>query len=220
MPTHAVIELAGERVALLPGHALYWPRAEALIITDTHWGKTATFRAAGLGVPGDPLAADLARLSDMIRQTNPAHLIHLGDLFHAAAGRVAAVLEKVEAWREAHSALAITLIRGNHDQRAGDPPPHWHIASRGEPLAAPPFVFQHHPGTSEAGYVLAGHLHPAVVLRGPGREWLKAACFWFGARGGVLPAFGGFTGTAEIAPAHGDQVFVVADGAIIGPITP
>jgi uncharacterized protein len=52
------------------------------------------------------------------------------------------------------------------------------------------------------------------VMTGPGRQWERLACFWLGAEVGVLPAFGDFTGVAEVSPAVGDQVFVVADGCV------
>ena len=65
-----------------------------------------------------------------------------------------------------------------------------------------------------AGYALAGHVHPAVRLRGEG-ESLRLPCFWFGARYGVLPAFGAFTGTAEVRPREGDQVFVIAEDEVL-----
>jgi metallophosphoesterase superfamily enzyme len=66
------------------------------------------------------------------------------------------------------------------------------------------------------GYALAGHIHPAVRLTERGGQSLRLPCFWFGARVGVLPAFGAFTGSARVRPRAGDQVFVVADGEVIG----
>jgi metallophosphoesterase superfamily enzyme len=73
----------------------------------------------------------------------------------------------------------------------------------------------HEPGPSRrGGYALAGHIHPAVRLTS-GEESLRLPCFWFGARYGVLPAFGAFTGTAEIRPRRGDQVYVVAEQEVL-----
>ena len=43
-------------------------------------------------------------------------------------------------------------------------------------------------------YVIAGHLHPVLSLRGIGRDRLRLPCFSFEARCAVLPAFGEFTG--------------------------
>jgi metallophosphoesterase superfamily enzyme len=62
---------------------------------------------------------------------------------------------------------------------------------------------------------LSGHLHPAAVLDGAGRQALKLPCFWFGRRVGVLPAFGDFTGCAAIRAVAGDRVFVVAENRVL-----
>ena len=45
------ISLAGEAVRLLPERAIYWERERALVVADLHWGKAATFRAAGVPLP-------------------------------------------------------------------------------------------------------------------------------------------------------------------------
>ena len=107
------------------------------------------------------------------------------------------------------------LVRGNHDRRAGDPPPELGIACADGPVVEPPFVLAHHPGESDAGYVLSGHLHPGVDLAGPGRQRERLPCFWFGATGAVLPAFGDFTGLWPITPGDADRVFVVADQQLV-----
>ncbi|HUP30403.1 MAG TPA: DEAD/DEAH box helicase, partial [Usitatibacter sp.] len=78
-----------------------------------------------------------------------------------------------------------------------------------------PFVLNHEPGPSRGGYALAGHIHPAVRLSASGEKPLRLPCFWFGARYGVLPAFGAFTGNAEVLPRRGDQVFVIAEQEVL-----
>lgn len=206
---------AGERLVLLPERAVYWPRAGTLFVADLHAGKEDAFRAAAVPVPGDPTGDDLKRLGSVLDATGAERLIVLGDFWHARAGRTPAVLDAVAGWRNERKQLAVELVRGNHDRSAGDPPAEWDVTCRDEPAAAGPFALCHHPGPSDAGYVLAGHLHPAVTLRGAGRQRLRLACFWFGARVGVLPAFGRFTGSADVTPAAGDGVYVLADGEVI-----
>jgi metallophosphoesterase superfamily enzyme len=63
--------------------------------------------------------------------------------------------------------------------------------------------------------VLAGHLHPAVALGGPGRQRERLPCFLFGPRRGILPAFGSFTGAATVRPTAGERVFVVAGDEVL-----
>lgn len=65
-----------------------------------------------------------------------------------------------------------------------------------------------------AGYVLAGHLHPAYVLRGRIGERLRLPCFVFGPAGAILPAFGEFTGHAEVRPGPEDRIYLVGDDRV------
>jgi metallophosphoesterase superfamily enzyme len=67
----------------------------------------------------------------------------------------------------------------------------------------------------DGAYVLAGHVHPCAVLVGRGRQRERLPCFWLGERTGVLPAFGEFTGCAEVTPSEGDAVWVVAGDEVM-----
>ncbi len=214
------LTLAGEELRLLPERALFWTRTATLIIADPHLGKAAALRAASIAVPEGTADDDLERLSRAITRCAARRLVILGDLLHARNGCTAATLAAVTGWRQRHPDLELVLVRGNHDAHAGDPPDAWRITCVNDPWHALPFVMRHVPGTSAEGYVLAGHLHPAVRLSGAGRQRVTLPCFWFGPRAGVLPAFGGFTGTAIITPAPGDQVFVITgDEVITVPVT-
>jgi DNA ligase-associated metallophosphoesterase len=210
-----IISIAGESLELLPEKAIFWPARKTLMVADPHWGKATAFRAAGVAVTHDPLANDLARLSALFRSTGTNRLVILGDLFHAKSGKSAQLLDDISQWRATHHAIEILLIRGNHDRAAGDPPKEWGFECQPEPVIEPPFTFKHYPGETAGLYTLAGHLHPAVALRGPARQLLRFPCFQFGQTSAILPAFGGFTGTATIVPTPTDRIFVVADGEVI-----
>lgn len=209
------IDLRGERVRLLPERALFWERTRTLVIADAHFGKAATFRARAIPVPGGTTAAALQRLDALLARTGAERLICLGDLLHAKAGRVAGTIRAVAAWRERHRALDFVLVRGNHDRHAGDPPPTWRVTCVDEPWVERPFVWRHVPEAAEEGYTVAGHVHPAVRLTGFGGLSETLPCFYFGRDVGILPAFGGFTGTATVHPKNGDRVYVIADGEIM-----
>jgi DNA ligase-associated metallophosphoesterase len=219
MPDDCAISLAGEQVMLLAERALYWPRGRALLIADPHLGKAAAFRAASIAVPEALTAADLARLDRALERTGAARLMILGDLLHARAGRSPAVLEAVAAWRAARPGLELLLVRGNHDRGAGDPPPAWGVRCFDEPHLVAPFALRHLPEPSPSGYVLAGHLHPAVALVGPGRQRERLPCFMIGPHLAVLPAFGGFTGAATVRPRPGERCYVVAGDSVV-PVGP
>jgi DNA ligase-associated metallophosphoesterase len=215
MATDITTNLAGEQLVLLPERALYWPRRAMLIVADLHWGKAATFRAAGIPIPEGGTGDDLARLDQALRRAGARRLMLLGDLLHARSGRADALLAQIAAWRARWPDLEVTLVRGNHDRGAGDPPSEWRFTCVNEPFPVAPFVFRHHPHDSSDGYVLAGHLHPAVQLRGAGRQHMRLACFWFGAHLGILPAFGSFTGISVVSPAVDDRVFAIPGDQVV-----
>ena len=157
--------LAGEDVLLLPERALFWPRAATLVAADFHWGKAATFRAAGIPIPDRHHRRRPARLDGALLRTCARRLVVLGDLFHAEAGRIATrTLAELRRWRERRPELEILLVRGNHDRHAGDPPDDLRINCLNAPAFVPPFVLRHEPAVSADGYTLAGHLHPGLVL--------------------------------------------------------
>jgi uncharacterized protein len=214
--TDARVRLAGEEVLLLPERALFWPRARALVAADLHWGKAATFRAAGIPVPVGTTSDDLARLDAALERTCARRLFVLGDLFHARAGRVAAgTLAELRRWRGLHPELEILLVRGNHDRHAGDPPEDLRINCVNAPAFVPPFIFRHEPFAAAEGYTLAGHVHPGLVLSGPALQRERLPCFLLSERMAVLPAFGSFTGLATTDPRPADRVFVVAEADVI-----
>ena len=202
--------LAGERVVLLAERALFWPREDTLFVADVHLGKAAAFRAGGVPVPRGATAADLARLSELLARTRARRLVVLGDFLHAAAGRVPALDVAFARFRDAHAALAITVVRGNHDESAGDPPGAWRVDVVTEPHPAPPFLLCHEPARPRSGFALCGHVHPGVRLAGPAYDSVRLPCFVLGHRHAVLPAFGRLTGLALVAPAAGEIRVAIA----------
>jgi DNA ligase-associated metallophosphoesterase len=207
--------IAGEDLLLLPERAMFWPSRRTLFVADYHLGKAASFRKAGIPLPAGTTSENVERLDRAIERTRAGHVVFLGDFLHSAAGRAPRTLERFARWREARRDIELTLVRGNHDARAGDPPAEWAMRAidAGERLG--PFVLNHEPGAARGGgYALAGHVHPAVRLNS-GDESLRLPCFWFASRYGVLPAFGAFTGCAVVRPRRGDQVFVIAEGEVL-----
>ncbi|MBA3345805.1 MAG: ligase-associated DNA damage response endonuclease PdeM [Gemmatimonadales bacterium] len=210
------LQVAGEEIHLLPERALFWPRGDMLVAADLHWGKAATFRAAGIPIPGGTTSSDLARLDTALDRTGARRLVVLGDLFHARAGRVATqTVADLRRWRRLRTELEILLVRGNHDRHAGDPPDHLRINCVNAPAFIPPFILRHEPHEAAAGYTLAGHVHPGLVLTGPGLQRERLPCFIFGARLAVLPAFGSFTGLVSVDLVGGERLFIVAEDEVV-----
>jgi DNA ligase-associated metallophosphoesterase len=207
------VEVGGSPVVLLPQRAAYLPDEQLLLVADAHFGKAQSFRRLGVPVPAGTTETNLRTLSDLVEHTGARGIVFLGDLLHAKHARAPATMQAVQAWRARHRALAMTLVRGNHDSRAGDPPADWAMNVVDEPWRLGPFTLCHHPAPVEGGYVIAGHLHPAAVV-GRGIDRLRLPCFHFGPRVGVLPAFGDFTGMHAVQAEPGDRVCVVANDRV------
>ena len=208
------ISYAGHSIWLLPEHALWWPEGRVLFIADLHLGKAATYRALGQPVPSGTTFENLRRLSQLIAHYQPDQLVFLGDFLHAAQARTASVISQLLTWRQGHAKLNCTLVRGNHDSRAGDPPAGLNIKVVDEPYLVGPFAACHHPQSHSTHAVLAGHLHPATQLQGPARDRLRLPCFVFEERSAILPAFGEFTGGFTVAAQSGVQLYAAGGQAV------
>lgn len=204
------VEAGGTVLRLLAQRAVFLPEHGALLVADAHVGKAVSFRRLGVPVPGGTTSETLNRLSDALAATGAQHVIFLGDLLHSARSRAATTWAAVARWREAHAQLELTLVRGNHDSHAGDPPVEWRVRCVDEPLRIGELALCHHPQPVAGAYVLAGHVHPAVLLGGRGYDRLRLPCFHLGAQVGVLPAFGAFTGMHVMPRGEAERVFVIA----------
>jgi DNA ligase-associated metallophosphoesterase len=212
----SAINVAGEALLLHHDRAVFWPAQSSLLVTDVHLGKGAVFRRAGIAVPSGDTLSDLHRLDRLIAHFAPRQLLVLGDLVHGSANADTPWLADVRRWRDQHAAIGMTLIAGNHDR-------HFDSSSLGfevvtEAMAAGPFLLSHEPATRAGQYVLAGHVHPGVVVRDGWRRH-RLPAFVFGKTSGLLPAFGSFTGLYEITPAVGDRIVAATPGGLL-PVTP
>ena len=193
------MHVAGEKLVLLAEKVAYWPAGEDALrggLPPRQGGELPQRRhPAAFGTTSD----NVERLGAAI-DTPAQQVVFLGDFLHSAEGRAASTLARfrlVAANRG--EAVWLTLVRGNHDRKAGDPPEGWTMRciEAGERLGT--FVLNHEPG-AEPRRLCARGAHPSggAPLRRASR--LRLPCFWFGARCGVLPAFGAFTGSAEVRP--------------------
>lgn len=214
MTSYLPIELEHTELLLLADKAVYWPAEKALLIADIHFGKAAAYRRLGQPVPRGTTEANLQRLDQLLAQHPCQQIIFLGDFLHAPESWAPATLAQLSEWRARQSGLELILIRGNHDRRAGDPPPHLNIRVVAEPMLLGPFALQHEPEPHPTHHVLAGHLHPAFRLQGRGRQSLRLPCFCIGERLSLLPAFGSFTGMMDIDVAFTQRLYVTADGSV------
>lgn len=208
------IELGDEVLQLLPEKAVLWPARRALLVADVHVGKAVSFRRLGVPVPQGTTTDTLVRLSSLIERHRPQQLVFLGDFLHSRHAHAPATLAALARWRDRHRDLHVTLVRGNHDDRAGDPPPSLEIDVVDEPYRLGGLALCHHPQAVPGCHALAGHLHPCVSI-GRGLDHLRLPCFWVRRDVTVLPAFGAFTGMRAIHTDEGERVFAVAEQQVL-----
>ena len=210
----ATVDVGGETLALLPERAALLPAHATLLVADAHVGKAVSFRRLGVPVPRGTTTQTLQTLSQLVERHAVERVVFLGDFLHGAHAHAASTLGALARWRQRHAALALTLVRGNHDAQAGDPPPGLGIDVVDEPWPLGGLALAHHPRPLAGAYVLAGHLHPCVHV-GRGVDRLRLPCFAFGDDVGVLPAFGAFTGMHPVDRRTARRLFVVGDGEVL-----
>lgn len=199
---------------LLPEGGVLEPGSGSLLVADVHLGKADMFRRHGVPVPEGPNQATLQTLGDMIRRYRPRQMVFLGDLVHDRLPSQHPVFAELARWRDQHHAVAMTLVLGNHDLKAGPLPTACGIRTVQPGRALGPLQLRHEPltaanDTPDAGapFAVAGHIHP-VVRVGSRRDSVRTRCFWMQPNQLILPAIGAFTGGYAISPAHGHQVFI------------
>ncbi len=100
-------------------------------------------------------------------------------------------------------------LRATTHRHAGALAAEFGVETVAEPYRLGPWALCHHPGEIDGAYALAGHEHPVLALKGQG-DRLRLPCFRFGARAGVLPAFGAFTGGHDVgAPRVDERRYVI-----------
>ncbi|MFM2120038.1 MAG: hypothetical protein RL722_1506 [Pseudomonadota bacterium] len=238
------------RIHLLPERAAWVARSgpavgadhprprQLLLLADVHFGKAASFRRLGVPVPVGTTEANLARLDAILARLDrhlgePAvqEVVFLGDFLHAASGRSAGTLDALQRWRDREgAALHLTLVRGNHDDHAGDPPASLAMQVVDEPWCHPDYPelsLGHHPQTAQAlgpegarpQLHIAGHVHPVARL-GRGFEALTLPCFHLGG-GGARPAAEGVNEALCAQPPAATSIQILAglrhDAAGLGP---
>ena len=209
-----VTTIRSQRLHLHPFKAIFWEDQSILFLADLHLGKTAHFRKAGIAVPKGVADANWDRLMSLLLDYQPKRVIFLGDLFHSDYNQAC---EEMVSLIDQFNMISFELVMGNHDVLDESYYRVNGLKKYEPPLVLEPFVLSHYPmdPPPEGLLNLAGHIHPSVRLFGTARQRLRLPCFYFGNEQALLPAFGGFTGTATIQPGKSDQVFVIVEDQVI-----
>jgi DNA ligase-associated metallophosphoesterase len=185
------ISVNGETLLLDKSGAAFWPAQSTLVFADLHFEKGSAFARRGALLPPYDTRATLKRMAEVIARRAPQRVIALGDSFHdgEAAGR----LDQEERAGLAAMAAGAEWIwmEGNHDPK----PPPWLGGRVAAQIALGGLLFRHIPA-GEKGEV-AGHLHPATVVRRNGMG-VRRRCFVSDGSHLLLPAFGAYAGGLDV----------------------
>lgn len=197
---------------------IFWEQEKILILSDLHLGKTGHFRKSGIGVPATIMKEDMHRFVAAIQFYKPLLVVIVGDLFHSVENKEHELFLK---WRNDLQHVPMLLVKGNHDivsetwyKNAG-------IETAEKIWRRNNFLFVHQiedaevEALKESDYFFSGHIHPAISIKGLGKQSLRFPCFYFTPQYAVLPAFGKFTGTYLVEPEKNETAFAVVEDSVI-----
>ena len=189
-----LLEIGEGRWAHASG-ALWLPDPRALLIADAHLGYGWAQRRRGeLGPVADQ---DMeARLTHLLDELQPRHLVFLGDVVHAPYPSPEERRLIVDVFTSMAARADLVLVRGNHDRGL--------TRDFGYPLVtewrAPGLLAVHGdrlPPVNEEHLVL-GHFHPVYSPRDAAGARLRIPVFTWTERTTILPAFSPFAAGADL----------------------
>ncbi len=191
----APLHIAGERLLLDPGGAVFWPGESVLVVADLHLEKGSAAAERGQLLPPWDTRATLDVLASLLRRYRPKTVVALGDSFHDKRGA-----ERLMAADQARLAAMTRATRfiwvlGNHDPAAqaamaGEVVAEWHSG---------PFRFRHEASGPAKGEI-SGHFHPKATVPVQGTT-VTRPCFVTDGMRLMLPALGAYTGGLDVRDA-------------------
>lgn len=204
------LQINHQQFELHPAGVLYWREKDLLFVSDVHLGKVSHFRKYGAAIPREAIPGNFSLLDQCLDHYDPGTVYFLGDLFHSYLN---SEWQLFESW-VAKTSAPLVLVAGNHDIIS--PLKYEALGIRVVPeIIIDHFLFTHHPEERAGYFSISGHVHPAIKLRGKGRQSLRLPCFYKNPHQLILPAFGSFTGMHAVEKANGHEIYAIADQQVI-----
>jgi len=186
------LEFQGEYLTLLRSGALFCAHHKLLVVSDLHFGKGASYAAAGQMLPPYDTNATLDLVESLVIDLSPDRCISLGDSFHDPDSEAQLSSDQRLRIRRLTDQVDWVWIEGNHD-----PVPPVHLGGRAaNTLRVGDMVFRHEP-TGRRGEI-SGHLHPVAKVKSSGRA-VRTKCFITDGNALILPSLGAFTGGLNVS---------------------
>ncbi|MFK7814046.1 MAG: ligase-associated DNA damage response endonuclease PdeM [Maribacter sp.] len=203
------IQIKNQTFILHPLCVAFWKEKSMLLISDVHLGKVSHFRKFGAAVPQKAVQKNFELMTEAFECFSPKTICFLGDLFHSSLNKE---WELFEQWVSKIDS-EIILVEGNHDIIS--PLKYEKIGVQVVPeIQSDGFLLTHHPEERPGFFNFSGHIHPAVRLRGAGRQTLRLPCFFKSEHQMIVPAFGEFTGSHTLKPSEKNEVYAVTKEAV------
>lgn len=197
---------------LLAEKAVFWKAQKALIVADIHLGKATHFRKHGMALPVQSSEKDYEVLQKLIVKFQPEKIFFLGDLFHSDYN---AEWNRFESFRTQNSTVSFVLIKGNHDILPLKKYAECNVEVINNFLHENILLLHESDATNNKAFILSGHIHPGIKLKGKGKQTLSLPCFYQKENELILPAFGALTGLYFIQPEKKEAVYVVAANEVV-----
>ncbi|KAA1243365.1 ligase-associated DNA damage response endonuclease PdeM [Aquimarina sp. RZ0] len=204
------INIYGQTYTLHPTGSVYWHETEMLLIADVHLGKITHFRKHGSAVPLSATQYNFTQLDQVLSYFEPKVLCFLGDLFHSYINSEWLLFSE---WLTKLSS-EVVLITGNHDVISAVKYEEINITVSNE-WQIGLILLTHIPEVRKHAFNIAGHIHPGIQLKGPGKQSVSVPCFVKKSNQMILPAFGTFTGKHILVPDKEDEIFAVTKDEVI-----
>tara|TARA_R110000868_G_scaffold104270_4_gene286923 strand:- start:97527 stop:98231 length:705 start_codon:yes stop_codon:yes gene_type:complete len=178
---------------LMKEKAIWLEQENALLLADTHFGKAAHFRKAGIPVPESIHLDDFHRISNLLDKTGASTVIFLGDLFHSESNESwFTLLEFIELFPQ----LNFHLVMGNHDILPETLYQGSTLKIHKGNLLLGNLILSHEPqkGLQKGSLNICGHIHPGIVIRKSSIQKFRLPAFYYKNNTLIMPAFGQFTG--------------------------
>lgn len=209
--------LQGQHLWLTHQKFIFWEEHQAIILSDLHIGKTTHFRKHGIALSPNIFKEDLQTLFHGITHFKAKQVIAVGDLFHSYNNNEHSIFLR---WLQDAPLQQFHLIKGNHDVLGNS----WYtqngIELHTKEFTLNNFSFIHNAEDitekePTSNYFFTGHLHPGITIKTGSKQSMRLPCYWFRKNYMVLPAFGNFTGLANIKPTKADKVFAITPTSVI-----
>lgn len=206
-----------EELLLMPQKAVWWKSKSALFVSDIHIGKAKSFQKVGIPLP-DTSATDFETLFQLIELFHVQHLYLLGDLLHSEMGLDDFFTNQLLRISEYSFLNDFHWILGNHDSNSNNLNSISKLKVHTAPVEIFPFELAHEPRTEKKPSSLirlCGHVHPGVSIPLSHGKHLRVPCFVSDPSELILPAFGLLTGTYNVKPGPGRDIYPIIDRKII-----